>query len=97
MKLLRSYMPMLVIVLLTAVLAPLCVAAGVDGGTDPCCEVAAQLASTGWIKTIGSGLAAVLGVTALTIAAAVGSHRLSRHAASHASRTLALSAAPLRI
>jgi hypothetical protein len=96
-KLSERLMPTLVVVLLAAVLAPLCVAAGLDGGEDPCCQTGAQLASTSWIRAIGSAMAVVLGAVALALGVSLqargsGSTVTPLHASS-----LALSAVPLRI
>ena len=43
MKLSERVVPALVVLLLTAVLAPLCVAAGFDSCGDACCELAVRV------------------------------------------------------
>ena len=90
-------MPTLVVVLLAAVLAPLCVAAGLDGGEDPCCQMAAQLASMGWIKTVGSAMAVMLGAMALALGVSLGAGRVASAGAPYFASSRSLSAVPLRI
>ncbi len=96
-KLSERLMPTLVVVLLAAVLAPLCIAAGLDGGEDPCCQMGAQLASTAWIRAIGSAMTIVLGAVALGLGVSLQSRSMASTATPHRASSLALSAVPLRI
>jgi hypothetical protein len=96
-KLSERLMPTLVVVLLAAVLAPLCVAAGLDGGEDPCCQMGAQLASTSWIRAMGSAMAVVLGAIALALGVGLDARRVASTAMPHFASSPALSAVPLRI
>jgi hypothetical protein len=96
-KLSERLMPTLVVVLLAAVLAPLCIAAGLDAGEDPCCQMGAQLASTAWIRAIGSAMAVVLGAVALALGVHLAARRAASTATPHRTSSLALSAVPLRI
>jgi hypothetical protein len=87
-------MPAFVVLLLTAVVAPLCVAAGFDACGDYCCEYAARIAAAGSVYKVADSAMAVpvqgVGVSALW-------SRIAPVDSSQPALSLAFSAVPLRI
>ena len=97
MQLFERLIPTLIVILVAAALAPLCVAAGLDGCGDACCDYSAGIASANWMKVVGNLLGAMLGAVAVALAGRGLGVRSASRPTPHPATSLTLSAVPLRI